>query len=169
MKKTVRTIAMLLAVVSLFCAIPLTASADLRTGGEIFDGVSRGQREQQMMQEIYDDLCRRAYWFDPDVALPGMEHLLPLNQISIKYIQAKRGVARGQSLYDRPNGTAQWYAKDGCKFKIYANYGDWSFVELMMSNTESEGTMAWVPTTYVVSNWSARVSEQRTEAAIRGY
>ena len=49
MKKTVRAIAMLLAVVSLFCAIPLTASADLRTGGEIFDGVSRGQREQQMM------------------------------------------------------------------------------------------------------------------------
>lgn len=166
MKKLIRITAMLLAVVCLFSATCISASAaPLQTGSEIFGGPSRSEREQEKLKAIYDDLIYRAYIFCPDLMLPAMEHMLPSNQIGIKYIQAQRGTARGQKLFDGPNGDVHWYAKDGCKVKVYATYGDWSFVELMMSDTRSEGTIAWVPTTYVVNSWSARVSAQRTAAA----
>lgn len=166
MKKIIRMTAMLLAVVCLFSAMCVSASAaPLRTGSEIFEGVSRSEREQEKIQAIYDDLIYRAYIFCPDLLLPGIENMLPSDQIGIKYIQAQRGTARGQKLFDGPNGDVRWYAKDGCKVKVYARYADWSFVELMMNDRESEGTIAWVPTTYVVNKWSPTLSAQRTQAA----
>ena len=165
MKKFIRLTALILAVVSAFSALTITACADHMTGSERFEGVSRSEKDAQKLQEIYNDLIYRIYQFDEDIMLPNYEDMNSLDNISIKYIQAKRGTARGQSLYTEPDGDARWTAKDGCKVKVYAKYKDYSLVELMMNNRESEGTIAWVPTTYVVNKWSAKVSADRTRAA----
>ena len=48
--------------------------------------------------------------------------------------------------------------------KVYAKYGDYSFVEVMMDDDDSEGTIAWIPTTYVVSKWNPELAMNRAAA-----
>lgn len=168
MKKLTRFTALVLAAVCVFSAIGITACADHQSGSEKFEGVSRQEKDVQKLQEIYDDLIYRIYQFDPDIMLPNFEDMNDLDDICIKYVQAQRGTARGQKLYTEPDGDVRWYAKDGCKVKVYARYKDYSLVELMMNDKESEGTIAWMPTTYVVNKWSAKISSDRTRAA-RGW
>lgn len=138
---------------------------NLRSGTEVFEGISKEEKEAKEIKEIYDDLIYRAYEFDEDILLPELENMNDLDDIKIKYVQGKRGKARGQSLYEGPEGKARWSVKDGCMVKVYAKYGDYSFVEVMMNEEESEGTIAWIPTTYVVNKWSSTESQRRTIAA----
>lgn len=169
MKRTKQVIASALMVVCALTSVNVCAYADkkssLRSGSEIFDGISRKEKEAEEVKEIYEDLIYRAYEFDEDLLLPELENMNDLDDIKIKYVQGKRGTARGQSLYDGPDGDACWSVKDGCMVKVYAKYGDYSFVEVMMNEDESEGTIAWIPTTYVVNKWSAAESQRRTIAA----
>ena len=161
MKRAARLIALVLAIASLFS---VTAFADLQTGSEKFEGISREEKEQQKIREIYDTLIYRAYLFDSSIPLPEIEHMNPLNQIKIKYVQGKRGTVRGQGIYLGPdNSEPRWSVKDGAKVKVYAKYRDYSFVEVMMNNYESEGTLGWVPTTYIVNKWNPKVSADRTK------
>lgn len=165
MKKTFRMIAMLLAVVSLFCAIPLTASADLRTGADMF-GRKSGVDDSAALQEIYDDLCYRIYEFDEDVAIPELKHMLPLDEIGFKRIQSRKGFAAGQDIFEAPKGEARWSAKDGCMVKVYATYGDWTLVELMINEKRSEGTIGWVPSSCLRDSFDMSVSAQRSNAYV---
>lgn len=163
MKYTFRTIAMILIISSFISLFGTFAfAADHQTGLERFEGVSKKEKNSEKVKEIYEDLIYRAYVFDDSILLPNLEDMNDFDEIKIKYIQSKRGEARAQSIYDGPDGNNKWAVKDGAMVKVYAKYKDYSFVEVMMNSKESEGTIGWVPTTYVVDTWSATVSASRT-------
>lgn len=168
MKKFRQLAVSALAAVCIVASLSTCAYADkktgLRSGSEIFEGVSRSEKEEAKVKEIYEDLIYRAYQFDEDLLLPELENMNDLDDIKIKYVQARKGFGYGQSLYDGPGGKARWTVKDACKVKVYAKYGDYSFVEVMMDDDDSEGTIAWIPTTYVVSKWNPELAMNRAAA-----
>lgn len=163
MKNVIRFLAAVLAI-GCFFSFLCCSYADLQSGREKFGGVSRQEADLERVRVIYDDLIVRAYEFDEDLLLPELEHMLDLEDIKYKYIQGKRGMARGQSLYEGPYSDSpdRWYAKDGCLIKVYARYNDYYFCELFLNEGESEGTIGWVPTTYTTNKWSASLSRSRT-------
>lgn len=120
------------------------------------------EEDTDSIEGIYKGLIYRATQFDDSILLPNLEDMIDPDATGIKYIQGKRGGARAQSLYDEPNGKNKWAVKDGAMVKVYAEYKDHFFVEVMMNTKESEGTFAWVPTDYVVDIWSSAVSSART-------
>ena len=165
MKKAIRFLAMVLAISGVFSLFGGMAFADLKTGREKFEGVTKSEADRQAIEEIYEDICRRAYVFDKDIAQPELEHMNDLDDIRIKYVQGKRGTVRGQSIYlgpDDSESAPRYAVKDGAKVKVYARYKDYSFVEIMMNDRESEGTIGWIPTTYIVNKWDPAVSQART-------
>ena len=165
MKKAIRLMAMLLAISSIFSLFGVVAFADLKSGLEKFEGVTKSQKNQQKVEEIYEEVTYRAYLFDEDILLPELEHMNDYEDIKIKYVQGKRGMARGQSIYlgpDDSESAPRYAVKDGSKVKVYAKYKDYSFVEIMMNDRESEGTFGWIPTTYIVNKWSPEISKART-------
>lgn len=157
--------AMLLAISSIFSLFGVVAFADLKSGLEKFEGVTKNQKNQQKVEEIYEEVTYRAYLFDEDILLPELEHMNDYDEIRIKYVQGKRGTVRGQSIYLGPDDTEsapRYTVRDGSKVKVYAKYKDYSFVEIMMNDKESEGTLGWIPTTYIVNKWDPAVSRNRT-------
>ena len=163
MKRTARIVALMLVIGSIFSVFGGMAFADLQTGREKYEGVSRSEANQQAIEEIYEDICYRAYLLDKDLALPNLEDMNDYDEIKIKYVQGKRGMVRGQSIYLGPDDSEpRWSVKDGGKVKVYARYRDYSFVEVMMNNKESEGTLGWIPTAYIVNKWNPAVSQART-------
>ena len=165
MKKVIRMIAMVLTIGSIFSLFSVIACAELQSGLEKFEGISKSEKNQQKVQEIYEDLIYRAYEFDEDILLPELKHMNAYEDIKIKYVQGKRGMARGQSVYIGPDDMVyenRYSVKDGAKVKVYAKYKDYSFVEIMMNDRESEGTLGWIPSTYVVNRWDPAVSRSRT-------
>lgn len=168
MKKVARFVAFILAI---GCACSLfgpMAFADLKSGSEKFEGVSRNEKDSKKVEEIYQDIIYRAYEFDEDILLPELKHMNDLDDIKIKYVQAKRGFARAQSIYlgpDDSESAPRYAVKDGNKVMVYAKYKDFSFVEIMMNDKESEGTIGWIPTTYLTDNWSMAVSRNRGNMA----
>lgn len=161
MKKIIAMVLVLVCMCSLFVTM---ASAELKTGSEKFEGISKSQKDQQAVAEIYEDLIYRAYEFDEDILLPELKHMNDLDDIKIKYVQGKRGFARAQSIYlgpDDSEAAPRYAVKDGNKVMVYAKYKDYSFVEIMMNDKESEGTIGWIPTTYLTDNWSMAVSRNR--------
>ncbi len=159
--RKLRLIALFLAMVLVFSVFVPTVMADHKTGSELFDGISKSEKDEEQLREIYDDLIYRIYKFDEDIMLPNFEDMLDLDEIGYKYVQSKHGIARGQKLYTEPDGEVKWYAKDGRMVKVYAKYKDYSFVELMMDKDETEGTLAWIETSYLVNKWNANLSLQR--------
>lgn len=165
MKRTARIIALVLAIGCVFSLFGVMAYAELQSGLERFEGVSRSEKNQQKIEEIYEDLIYRAYEFDEDILLPEFKHMNKLEDIKIKYVQGKRGTVRGQSIYlgpDDSESAPRYTVRDGSKVKVYAKYKDYSFVEIMMNDRESEGTIGWIPTTYIVNKWDPAVSQART-------
>lgn len=163
MKKAIRFIATVLVIGSVFSLFGGMAFAELQSGLEKFEGISRSEKNQQKIEEIYEDIIYRAYEFDEDILLPELEHMNDLDDIKIKYVQGKRGTVRGQSIYLGPDDSEpRWSVRDGEKVKVYARYKDYSFVEVMMNDKESEGTIGWIPTTYIVNKWDPAVSQART-------
>lgn len=166
MRRITKIVAMLLAVVCMYSLLGTMAFADLQSGSEKFEGVSTNEKNQQKVAEIYDDIIYRAYEFDEEILLPELKHMNDLDDIKIKFVQAKRGFARGQSIYVGPDDSEpRWSVKDGAKVKVYAKYKDYSFVEVMLNDKESEGTIGWIPTTYLVNKWSMAVSRDRGNMA----
>ena len=168
MKKTMKLIAMVLAIGCICSLFGTMAYADLKSGSEKFEGVSKSQKNQQTVAEIYEDIIYRAYEFDEDILLPELKHMNDLDDIKIKYVQAKRGFARAQSIYlgpDDSESAPRYAVKDGNKVMVYAKYKDYSFVEIMMNDRESEGTIGWIPTTYLTDNWSMSISRNRGNMA----
>ena len=156
---------MILVIGSVFSLFGGMASAELKSGLERFEGVTKSQKNQQKVEEIYEDLIYRAYLFDEDILLPELEHMNDYEDIKIKYVQGKRGIVRGQSIYlgpDDSESAPRYTVKDGAKVKVYAKYKDYTFVEIMMNDKESEGTLGWIPTTYIVNKWDPAVSQART-------
>lgn len=165
MKKCIALVLALGCMCSLFVT---TGFADLKSGSEKFEGVSKSQKNQQTVAEIYEDLILRAYEFDEDILLPELKHMNDLDDIKIRYVQAKRGFARAQSIYlgpDDSESAPRYAVKDGNKVMVYAKYKDYSFVEIMMNDRDSEGTIGWIPTTYLTDNWSMSISRNRGNAA----
>ena len=161
MKKISRILALTLILSSLLSAFPFAFAATHQTGSERFEGVSKSEKDAEKVEEIYEELIYRVYEFDEDIMLPNLEDMNDYEDIKIKYVQSKHGFAKGQSLYEEPDGKIRWSAKDGAMVMVYAKYKDYSFVELMMNEEEPEGTIAWIPTTYLVSKWSASTSVDR--------
>jgi len=166
MRKAVRLIAMVLAIGCMCSLFGTMAYAELQSGSEKFEGVSRSQKNQQAVAEIYEDLIYRAYEFDEDILLPELKHMNDLDDIKIKYVQAKYGFAGTEKIYVGPDDSEpRWAVKDGTKVMVYAKYKNYSFVEVMMNDRESEGTIGWIPTTYLVNKWSMVVSRDRANMA----
>ena len=161
MQKFIRFFALILALASMFSCV---AFADLQSGAEKFGGAAKKEKDLEKVKEIYEDLTLRAYEFDEDLLLPELEHMLELDEIKYKYIQCKRGRARGQSIYEGPfsDSKDRWHAKDGCLIKVYARYNDYYFCELFINEDETEGTIGWVPTSYTTNKWSESISNART-------
>lgn len=168
MKKTIRFTALLLAMVSIFSVFGAAAFADgLRTGSEMFEGVSKSEKDMEKVMEIYEDITYRAYIFDEDIALPELEHMNEYDDIKIKYVQTRKGFAYTEALYTAPYKEADrpWAVTDATKVKVYAKYRDFSFVEVMLNKNESEGTIGWIPTAVLVDNWSSNLSVNRANCA----
>lgn len=162
MKKAVRFVAFILAIGCACSLFGTMAFADLKSGSEKFEGVSRSEKDSKKVEEIYQDIIYRAYKFDEDILLPELEHMNDLDDIKIKYVQARYGFAGGQDIFIGPDKSEpRWNVNDGNKVMVYAKYKDYSFVEIMLNDEESEGTIGWIPTTYLTDKWSMTVSRNR--------
>lgn len=161
MKNTLRIMAACMALVCCFSVFGAVAFADgLQSGKEMFADVSEEDVENL---SGYEQLMYKAFLFDEELLLPAETDTYSGDNIRVKMVQGKYGMARGQELYAGPEAgdEADWFVRDSCRVKVLAESGDFSFVELLYLEG-SEGTFAWIPSKYLADEWSLSTSYDRT-------
>lgn len=153
MKKAIKFVSLLTAVVALICVMP--ASAHALTDARYAYAPAPSMLEIDDVDGMYKTLLKKAYDIDRDMIV--IERSEMPDEAEIKYVQSNIGVSI--KVYIDPEGDEKFdIIKDGTKVYVFYRVGNFAFIM-----TEG-GLVGWCKTEYLANSYDAKLSAERRRA-----